>query len=88
MWELPLFLEHFCQNSTRVAFLTAALGTILKTDNLREEGNYSCGLVLYTCTCKSNGELVDLLLICCPIAMELWDKLFCLFGVTWVMPVQ
>ena len=35
--------------------------------------------------CKCNGESVDYLLHC-PLARELWDILFCLVGITWVMP--
>jgi hypothetical protein len=35
--------------------------------------------------CKCNGESVDYLFHC-PLARELWDILFCLVGITWVMP--
>jgi hypothetical protein len=36
--------------------------------------------------CKSNGELVNHLLLRCPITWDLWDMVFSLFGVCWVMP--
>ena len=35
--------------------------------------------------CKRCGELVDHLLLHCPIACELWSMVFCLFGIHWVM---
>jgi hypothetical protein len=36
--------------------------------------------------CKSNGESVSHLLLHCPIAHELWNLNFTLFGTVWVMP--
>ena len=36
--------------------------------------------------CKSCGELVDHVLLHCPIACELWSLVFYLFGIHWVMP--
>ena len=38
------------------------------------------------CMCKSNGESVSYLLLHCPIAQELWNMIFTLFGTVWVMP--
>lgn len=35
--------------------------------------------------CKCNGQIVDHLLLHCPIATELWSMEFGLFGVYWVM---
>ena len=35
--------------------------------------------------CKCNGESVDNLFLHCPVAMDLWSKVFGLFGVSWVM---
>jgi hypothetical protein len=35
--------------------------------------------------CKHSGELIDYLLLHCEVAMELWNMVFQLFGVTWVM---
>ena len=43
-------------------------------------------IVDWCCMCKSNGDSVAWLLLHCPFAMELWDMLFCLLGVSWVMP--
>jgi hypothetical protein len=70
----------------RVAFFswTVASGKILTLDNLRR-----CGLILtsWCCMCKVDGESIDhLLLLHCPYAKELWDMIFGLFGIHWVMP--
>ena len=35
--------------------------------------------------CKCNSESVDHLFLHCPVASELWDMVFGLFGVSWVM---
>uniref|UniRef100_A0A2N9FU80 Reverse transcriptase domain-containing protein n=1 Tax=Fagus sylvatica TaxID=28930 RepID=A0A2N9FU80_FAGSY len=69
----------------RVAFFawTAALGKILTADNLRHRG---IPVVSWCCMCKADGETVDHLLLHCPYAKELWDMVFGLFGIQWVMP--
>jgi hypothetical protein len=36
--------------------------------------------------CKSTGESVNHLLLHCPTAQELWNLIFTLFGISWVMP--
>jgi hypothetical protein len=62
---------------------TAALGKILTTDNLRKRRLFVldwCGM------CKRDGESVDHLLLHCSIAHEIWDLVFSMFGVHWVMP--
>ena len=64
----------------RVAFFSwfSSLGRVLTTDNLCKRR----ALVLDWCyICKSCGELVDHLLLYCPIACELWSLVFCLFGI-------
>ena len=61
----------------------AALGKILTIDNLRL---LKIWILDWCFMCKSNGELVDHLLIHCSIAMELWAMVFSLFGIHWVMP--
>jgi hypothetical protein len=68
----------------RVAFFswTATLGKILTIDNLQKRGLH---LVDWCCLCKESGESPDHLLLHCKIA-ELWDLVFGLFGVFWVMP--
>ena len=38
--------------------------------------------------CKCNGESIDHLFLHCPVALELWDMIFGLFGVCWVMPMS
>ena len=38
--------------------------------------------------CKWCGELVNHLLLHCPIAYELWSMVFSLFGIHWVMPYK
>jgi hypothetical protein len=69
----------------RVVFFvwTAALGKILTADNLRRRGMI---VVSWCCMCKADGESVDHLLLHCPYAKELWDMIFGLFGLQWVMP--
>ena len=36
--------------------------------------------------CSTNGESVNHLLLHCPIAQDLWNLVFILFGISWVMP--
>ena len=38
--------------------------------------------------CKCNSESVDHLFLHCSVALELWDMVFGLFGVCWVMPMS
>ena len=68
-----------------VAFFswTAALGKILTAENLRHRGII---LVNWCCMCKVAEESVEHLLLHCTYARELWDMIFVLFGVHWVMP--
>ena len=37
--------------------------------------------------CKCNSESVNHLFLHCPVASEVWDMVFGLFGVSWVMPL-
>jgi hypothetical protein len=69
----------------RVAFFswTAASGKILTMDNLSRRGII---LASWCCMCKADGESIDHLLLHCPYAKELWDMIFTLFGIHWVMP--
>ncbi len=59
------------------------MGKILTADNLRR-----CGIVLvsWCCMCKASGESVGHLLLHYPYAKEIWDMVFALFGIQWVMP--
>ena len=43
-------------------------------------------LVSWCCLCKENGETVDHLLLHCPFSKEIWDLVFALFGLQWLMP--
>ena len=61
---------------------SATLGKILTADNLRKSNII---LVSWCCMCKANGETVNYLLLHCPLARELWDTVFALIGVQWVM---
>ena len=58
---------------------TAALGKILTGDNLRRRR-------IILVMGKADGESVDHHLLHCPYAQELWDMIFALFGIHWVMP--
>ena len=59
------------------------MGKILTADNLRRRRII---LVSWYCMCKADGESVYHLVLHCPYAKELWDMIFALFGVHWVMP--
>ena len=67
---------------TKVSFFlwTAALGRILTIDNLRR---YQVVVVDLYCMCKRGEETIDHLIMHCPIARELWNLVFPLFGVQW-----
>jgi hypothetical protein len=69
----------------RVAFFswTAALGRILTMENLSRRRII---IVSWCCMCKADGESVDHLLLHCGYAKELWDMVFVMFGIHWVMP--
>jgi hypothetical protein len=69
----------------RVAFFswTAALGRILTAENLRRRRVI---IISWCCMCKVDGESVDHLLLHCAYAKELWDLVFAMFGIAWVMP--
>ncbi len=80
-WKICLEI----QNTSKVSFFlwTAALGKVLTMDNLRKRRL----IVLdWCCMCKRVGETNDHLLLHCPMARELLDLAFSLFGVHWVMP--
>ena len=68
----------------RVAFFswTASLGKILTTENLWYKG---VAVVDWCYMCKKSGELVNHLLLHCPIAYDLWSMVWALFGLQWVM---
>jgi hypothetical protein len=64
-------------------FLDSSFGENLNSDNLRRRGIHPGS---WCCMCKADGESVDHLLLHCPYAKELWDMIFGLFGIQWVMP--
>ena len=72
---------------SKVAFFvwTAALGKCLTIDNLRKR---KVCILDWCYMCKCNSESVDHLFLHCPVASELWDMVFGLFGVCWVMPMS
>ena len=72
---------------SRVVFFvwTAALGKCLTIDNLRKR---KVCILDWCYMCKCNSEIVDHLFLHCPVALELWDMVFGLFGVCWVMPTS
>jgi hypothetical protein len=61
---------------------TAALTKILTLDNLRKG---QVIVVDWYCMCKKSGES-DHVLLHCEVARELWNAIFSLFGVEWVIP--
>jgi hypothetical protein len=65
-----------------VAFFlwTAALGMILTIENLRKRQ-----VIIINWCCISAGEYVNHPLLHFPVAQELWNMVFVLFGVSWVM---
>ena len=71
---------------SRVAFFvwTAALGKCLTIDNLRKR---KVCILNWCYMCKCNSESVNHLFLHCTVASELWDMVFGLFGVNWVMPL-
>jgi len=62
---------------------TAALSKIFTVDNFRKRHVI---LVDICCLCKSNGELVDHILLHYDVASLLWNALFTCFSLYWVMP--
>ena len=71
--------------SKRVAFFvwTAVYGQILILDNFMLRRRI---LVNWCCMCHQNEEIVDHLLLQCPIAHSLWVYMFQIFGTQWFMP--
>ena len=65
---------------SRVAYFvwTVALGNILTVDNIWKQ---KILILDCYCMCKRNGELVDHLLIHCPLASDLWSMILTLFGI-------
>ncbi len=61
---------------------TAAWNKILTCDNLSKRG-YT--LTSWCCMCCCNGETVDHLLLHCPLAGVLWNWIFLIFGIHWVL---
>jgi hypothetical protein len=69
---------------SRILFfaLLAALGKILIMDNLRKR---HVTVVDWCCMCKKSGEFVDHLLLHCEMVSALWNSIFSLVGLAWVM---
>ena len=69
---------------TKVRFFvwTAALGRILTIDNL-----WRCQIVVinWCCMCKRAGETSNHSFLHCSVARNMWNMVFSLFGVYWVM---
>ncbi len=61
----------------------AALGCILTMYNLRRRRV----IVLdWCCMCKKNGESISHLFLHCSAAREIWNFIFSIFGIQWMMP--
>ena len=54
--------------------------------NSRELSKRNIILVSWCCLCKENGVTFDYLLLHCPFLKEIWDLVFALFGLQWLMP--
>jgi hypothetical protein len=69
----------------RVAFSLwmAVLKNILTMDNLHKKNII---VMKWYCMCKKSGESINNLLLHCEVAIEVWNMVCQLFGVTWVMP--
>ena len=61
----------------------AALGRILTTDNLRR---HHVIVLDWCCMCKKSGENILHLLMHCLVARKVWNFIFSIFGIQWVMP--
>jgi hypothetical protein len=70
---------------SRICFFVwvASLGEILTADNLQRRNII---MVSWCYLCKINGETTNHVLLHCPYAKEVWDMVFGMFGVHWVMP--
>jgi hypothetical protein len=64
-------------------FFSAALGKILTMDDLRKRHVI---VVDWCCLIKKSRESVDHLLLHCEMANALWNTIFSLVGLSWVMP--
>ena len=62
---------------------TATHGQILTLDNLMLQG---LSLANQCRMCCCNEKSVDYLLLHCPEAYSLWEQMFQVFGIQWVMP--
>ena len=60
-----------------------ALGRTLTTDTLRKRGII---ITVWCFMCKNHQENLNHLFIHCVVAWELCSVIFCLFGVSWMMP--
>jgi hypothetical protein len=63
----------------------APLGKILTLNNLRKLHTL---VVDWSCICKKIRETIDHLLLYCKLASALWNFIFGLFGIEWVMSLR
>uniref|UniRef100_A0A2N9HVB8 N-acyl-aliphatic-L-amino acid amidohydrolase n=1 Tax=Fagus sylvatica TaxID=28930 RepID=A0A2N9HVB8_FAGSY len=62
---------------------TTSLRKVLTIDNLRKR---QLVLLDRCCMCKEDGESIDHLFLHCSVANELWQLVFSMFEIWWVMP--
>jgi hypothetical protein len=62
---------------------STTLGKILTMDNLKKRHVI---VVDWCCMCKNSGESMDQLLLYCEMTSALWNTIFNLVRLAWVMP--
>ena len=77
---MKLLLEFEPSGST---FTNKKLKTCLTAKNLQKRNII---VVSWYYMCKEDREKVNHLLLRCPVTRDLWDMVFALVGVQWVMP--
>ena len=78
-------IQRKCSPSSISQSLKSLIKHTSQIDNLRKR---KVCILDWCYMCKCNSEIVDHLFLHCSVALELWDMVFGLFGVYWVMPMS